>query len=528
MEEGVGYVKIEVKDRYGTSTGANGINFNLKDTAIGTYTATQKVKITCTMYDDGEPIVLEYDNYLSVDVKDESVINNNLSLETRNREYVAISDDYQVQGPGLRIVNDNFTEKKNQFVEVTIDPNYEVQKVILPYDQDRITEVEYKTNLNNTIRIASGDMLEDAVNSGNGITKVAGVVISNETLGLGPNEYITYVSACMGNLRPSYTSSSSHYQVNPYANRFQVIGKLTNNNAVMEASVTVKTYGKDDAGNIVSGSESEITGKVVRVTTKQIALSTSVEDLSLKAGEKKTATFELSANYYYANMIGTSNPILYIKVPEHVSISSIKAISNVDGNLEVASNTAISEVDGAEYLKIQITGNAGSYFKGKENKITLTMDVEAGLQASGEYKWNEIAFWDLGGDTYRQYNSSGEQVQNIIELGDVLMPVINNKILTITAKNDLIVDTGLKLEGETSNRPPYNDSTEQTQKDTAVGFTLGTTGIYTVDIFNNLTTTVESVTTYIPVPKLGNNFGENFQEQYYKDNGDLDLEKTAF
>ncbi|MFV0393635.1 MAG: hypothetical protein ACK5LC_04450 [Coprobacillaceae bacterium] len=357
------------------------------------------------------------------------------------------------------------------------------------------------------------------------------VSISQESLGLASNEYITYVTAKMGTLSKGFKSALAISYASTANNKFRVLGKLAD--GIDEAAVEVKTYSKDDGGIVDTNTINSLSRKVVRRASAGVSIATPTSAVKVEAGKTATATFAATNDhYYYTSIIGAKNPKLYIKIPEHVTIptSSISVTSSVDGNLGFDANYITSNVDGQKYLEIQIYGNVGSFFNGKSPRITVTLDIQTSVQAKGNYKWSDYAFWDFNSTSYTSYGSYLGPVNNIINPGDIMVPAQKEIEFTITAKEELMVDTYIIPEGQTEAKPEYDDTSDETKKSTAVGFTPSAIGNYTVQIFNNRKDVVNSVTTYIPVPKYndttdqGYDFGQNFQSQPFSWNMKLSQE----
>ncbi|MGL4382211.1 MAG: SdrD B-like domain-containing protein, partial [Bacilli bacterium] len=93
---------------------------------------------------------------------------------------------------------------------------------------------------------------------------------------------------------------------------------------------------------------------------------------------------------------------------------------------------------------------------------------------------------------------------------EIILPAVANSF-TITANENLVIDSYITPKGESGRRPVFDGT-----KETAVGFTPGTNAIYTLDIFNNRKTGVDSLVMYVPIPKEKNDFGSDFQNNAFK------------
>jgi hypothetical protein len=79
--------------------------------------------------------------------------------------------------------------------------------------------------------------------------------------------------------------------------------------------------------------------------------------------------------------------------------------------------------------------------------------------------------------------------------------VVNANGLNIIPNKNLLISTYLIPSGGTK-QPAY----DITQPQTAIPFTPSSNGTYTVEFFNNRDDVVDFLETYLPIPRVGNNY----------------------
>jgi hypothetical protein len=510
-----GYIKSQWINRYNQTTPVTAFA-STENTSVGLYTATHKPQMQVIAYDD-TVINIEKDVFVKVNVVNS--VDNKLGITMYNNEFYDEADDYYIMGPRMRIFNDQVTDKTNQHVEYTIDPNYEVRKVTFPKDETlgSIGDIVYKTNLNSTLQTATTSQIIEHSDL---------AYITKDSLGLSANEYLIYADAAIGGVSKRYETVR---EINSVNNKANIIGKLKD--GVNSANITVRTYATLVDGSIEPNSEASITKAINRVSAPTSTMAVYASGVSMNAGETKTITLNaVPRAHYRSNTIALMNPKMYIRIPKNteIDISSIKITGNIDGPLPfTVTGPYTSAISGERFLEIAITGKTGYFFEDAVYEIKVEFDINAGLSAQGNYNLPEYIFWkdDVSINygiayTFPAIVSDTLDVDNDGDTTEKLIPV-QDKDLQIIAKQELIIDTFIVPEGETR-KPPYDGTLA-----TATGFTPGTTAKYTVDMLNNRTDIVNEVRSYIPVPREGNNFGTNFQDNPFYWNMKLSTTPTV-
>ncbi|GAB3961583.1 hypothetical protein GCM10027614_85010 [Micromonospora vulcania] len=104
--------------------------------------------------------------------------------------------------------------KKNQMYQIKFDPNWEAYMVNIPFDStisgNKISEVQYKTNLNDAFRTFDGALIKN----NNQMYR-----LDAKAVGLEEGEYFTEVKANVGDFAPGYqsTEASATYRWNSTA-----------------------------------------------------------------------------------------------------------------------------------------------------------------------------------------------------------------------------------------------------------------------------------------------------------------------
>ncbi|MCA9364791.1 MAG: carboxypeptidase regulatory-like domain-containing protein [Candidatus Moranbacteria bacterium] len=471
----------------------------------GTYIADERVYVDVTLYDD-TVIRREYSQKVSIDVVDAVDNKLNLSATSSTFPYYAYTSDYEISGPRLALENDQVTKKEHQWLEYTIDPNYEVSQISFPYDLDDVTQVEYMTNLNPAIQVATGtDIISGSSYSADSRR------ISKESLGLSTNEYFTFARAYIGDFEKGWSSHSSSSR-NVFQQAMQMLGKLKN--GINTATVTTRTYATLPDMSVELGTENVQVSTVERTISPVVSINASSSNFAIYAGDREEVSFVLGGSlYYYTDQVGTINPNVFFRLPDNVDIdqSTVLAVDNHNGSIPVTVTGPYMSTTGERFLKFALTGSVGALFGKEIHSISLSFDLVTDVSAFGNYNWSDYVFFqDTVSGLSHQYYLHPAPVLDVYDadndgdLTETLLPFYSN-LLTILPKKELLITTEITPSGQ-SPRPPY-DGTDAT----VTRFTPATTASYSVDIFNNRDDIVDELRAYLPVPKTGYDFGTNFQ-----------------
>ncbi|TLG75492.1 hypothetical protein [Culicoidibacter larvae] len=509
------------------------VNYSLPlELNVGTYTASQVDKVTYTWYDDTTTTVSRSGAISSVEVVDSYPNKVNINPNTTENTFSTGIKDQLDFVANVQVQNKQAGALTNQTYEVNIDSNFKAVKIHFPFDRtvtdNQVTQMYYKTNLNNTWQTYTGDVT--AFNN-----KISS--ISKTQMGLSDDEFITGFKANIGDLSFGYMSSVTTGGAG--SNIVGVLGTLDvgsgqvnivysiyddsdKANTLVSSTRTVKEYKSD---NMTFMSNSSASYRDVKNPNTVITNVTAGNVFNIKANLRAFVLY-----HGYKNGIqAIENPDIYLREPANlkINLSSIK-VTDQDGNPVAFIVSQHTNSFGETMYTLKTQNSAiGSYFSEdfKEKYLNITYDVQTLVKASGSYQINELMSWgrqdikpitNIDGlattiDKY-DFNGNGNTTEPMLAVSTNQINIAENK--------NVLVETFLALKGEA----PKGAYVEGDTSNLAY-FTPGTEADYTIKITNNGDVPADAMTTYVPIPKTGQSFGSSFQSDAFK--WDMTLETAV-
>ncbi|HHP9240046.1 TPA: bacterial Ig-like domain-containing protein [Listeria monocytogenes] len=492
-----------------------------KGTPAGTYSTSKAPHAVITTY-DGE--VFETDA-LTTNTNDLTTLapldtcnvvdttENKLSLTAANGQ---LNPNNETWAGSIQINNKNSAGvKKNQMYQIKFDPNWEAYMVNIPFDStisgNKISEVQYKTNLNDAFRTFDGALIKN----NNQMYR-----LDAKAVGLEEGEYFTEVKANVGDFAPGYQSTvaSASYRWDCTASYGKIKPGVTSvqyEGAIWDAD--------DEANTKVSGIST------YRISSTESTAANGTAAFYNKAGTKvKTATAGETINtkatlllhdYPYGTRTVLNDPEVYLHAIEGTTIqpSSIK-LTDQDGkdvNFTVEQETA-NNGDKVYVLKttdVSVGGYVGYPAKNKYLNISynttfdVTLDKSINMDAQQVIAWGANVTPSLANNTFSDLgldvNKNGRDNEKLLS--------VNSSTLSISKQDTVTVETFLSVAGEGA-KAAYVEGEDSTVS----YFTPGTDADYTVKITNTSSGNASTFELYIPIPKTGQDFGDKFQSEPFK------------
>ncbi|MGL5042337.1 MAG: SdrD B-like domain-containing protein [Culicoidibacterales bacterium] len=443
-------------------------------------------------------------------------LNNKSRLVMGGDSFDDIDPEYLTKLPIMRIWNDTtLNPKKKQVVEIETDSTYEGYAISMPeFTGTIVSEIAYKTNLGK-VGVATGKEIETTRRS----KDVNARRITRTSVGLTENEYFIYGKALVGDI-PEQKSSGNFYSSDTQA--LFILGRLKV--GANSAKVTLRSW-SDNAGQKESGSENELSRIITRRTTKIENYQPNMKNISIEAGKSVAISGELGIESIYSiPTIALKDPKIYLRIPQGFDIDPASISVTQDGK------NVVSEIkppypiaNGERGIAIQVKGKTGVSFDEtsiRHSKFVYKYTLKAADRASGNYPFSELVFFEAP----REFLPAVKDIYDVKGNGKQdLLGKAKDGQLTVQERKVLLIDTFIQPEGE-SKRPPYDSQ----KPETAVRFTPGTRADYTVDILNNGNSIGTNVQIYLPIPRIGNNFGTDFQQAPFKWNMKQDIKNYTF
>lgn len=502
-----------------TSNSIYGVKYKVpKGTPAGTYSTAKAPHAVITTY-DGE--VFESDA-LTTNTNDLTTLDtcnvvdtteNKLSLTAANGQ---LNPNNETWGGSIQINNKNSAGvKKNQMYQIKFDPNWEAYMVNIPFDStisgNKISEVQYKTNLNDTFRTFDGALIKN----NNQMYR-----LDAKAVGLEEGEYFTEVKANVGDFAPGYlsTEASATYRWNSTASYGKIKPGVTSvqyEGAIWDAD--------DEANTKVSGVST------YKISSAESTAANGTAAFYNKAGTKvKTATAGETINtkatlllhdYPYGTRTVLNDPEVYLHALEGTTIqpSSIK-LTDQDGkdvNFTVEQETANN---GDKVYVLKTTDVSVGTFVGYPTKtkylnisynttFDVTLDKSINMDAQQVIAWGANVTPSLSNNTFSDLgldvNKNGRDNERLLS--------VNSSTLSIPKQDTVTVETFLSVAGEGA-KAAYVEGEDSTVS----YFTPGTDADYTVKITNTSSGNASTFELYIPIPKTGQDFGDKFQSEPFK------------
>lgn len=518
--------KVVINNKHLNNSAASnsiyGVKYKVpKGTPAGTYSTSKAPHAVITTY-DGE--VFETDA-LTTNTNDLTTLapldtcnvvdtsENKLSLTAANGQ---LNPNNETWGGSIQINNKNSAGvKKNQMYQIKFDPNWEAYMVNIPFDStisgNKISEVQYKTNLNDAFRTFDGALIKN----NNQMYR-----LDAKAVGLEEGEYFTEVKANVGDFAPGYlsTEASATYRWNSTASYGKIKPGVTSvqyEGAIWDAD--------DEANTKVSGVST------YKISSAESTAANGTAAFYNKAGTKvKTATAGETINtkatlllhdYPYGTRTVLNDPEVYLHALEGTTIqpSSIK-LTDQDGkdvNFTVEQETANN---GDKVYVLKTTDVSVGVYVGYPTKhkylnvsydttFDVTLDKSINMDAQQVIAWGANVTPSLSNNTFSDLgldvNKNGRDNEKLLS--------VNSSTLSIPKQDTVTVETFLSVAGEGA-KAAYVEGEDSTVS----YFTPGTDADYTVKITNTSSGNASTFELYIPIPKTGQDFGSKFQSEPFK------------
>jgi|GEM_PF-4310387 len=509
-DDTLGYVEFEFTNPIWSPI----IDVTVSTTGVspGTYLATNPSYNKSTMIDGTEVMTTLYPMTLGIVVRAE--LENKLDFAVLGDvEYFPYASDYESNGPVLRIFNNSPSIKTDQWIEIEVPNEYLATQIVFPYDR----------NSNDTADLKIWYETSDDIGEWKEVTSLSQVSlsaisarISMQSLALPDGITLTKIKAYIGNVGAYFESTPNSSTRSVTATTPKIVGKLKD--GMTEAVFKGATYAAPLVGTEYAGTRVESNNaKVIRTNTPTTSILQQMNNVSVVAGDTQKAMLNLSSTYQYGGLTAMVNPEIYLRVPVGISYSNPQVISATGGTATISEPYITTT--GEQIVKITTNNvKVGTAFGGNlDLRPRIEFDVVADLQTSGgTYQWSDYLLLKDDVSSFSNYFMHPNPQADIYDIdndGDLTEMTVSPRFgttLTVYPVETLTIDTYITPQGE--NRHPNYDGTDAT----SVGFTPGATANYTVDIFNNNVEPLTGFEAYIPVPKIGNNFGTNFQTGPFK------------
>lgn len=386
---------------------------------------------------------------------------------------------------------------KDQVVEMEWT-SYETNFVSIPNNLNKVTEIQYKTNKNQELRTASGSQLN--------ITTLF-TTMSSESVGLTEGEYFTFVKAHMGDFEPGYSASYRSDSIGYFEGRYldsrgkPVVG-------ANQISQVLKLYSEKD-GVIDPKSVATRTLIANKYSAKSVvSVDQANAAATVVAGEKVKTSYKITPSPHFYNnetQFGLSNPVVYFKNVNGVSYSDFSISKSTPGFM-INSVSLIKGADGNDYTRVEISGDVGQYYDSKKFPLTIDYTINTQKFSKGVLRFNDLVLVEMDGNA--EARTGVQFTKNDVKEGKNYLRGNNIYSLNITPSAELYVNSFIRRD-DGNIQPPYNEE----DSTTAVGLVPNSQVKYTVEIMNSMTSPVNSVETFIPVPKEGKDFGKKIQNK---------------
>nr|EAH3854792.1 LPXTG cell wall anchor domain-containing protein [Listeria monocytogenes] len=505
-----------------TSNSIYGVKYKVpKGTPAGTYSTAKAPHAVITTY-DGE--VFESDA-LTTNPNDLTTIapldtckvvdttENKMTLTTANGQ---LNPNNETWAGSIQINNKKSAGvKKNQMYQIKFDPNWEAYMVNIPFDStisgNKISEVQYKTNLNDAFRTFDGALIKN----NNQMYR-----LDAKAVGLEEGEYFTEVKANVGDFAPGYqsTEASATYRWNSTASYGKIKPGVTSvqyEGAIWDADDESNTKVSGISTYKVSSAESTVANGTAAFYNKA---GTKVKTASAGETINTKATLVLH-DYPYGTRTVLNDPEVYLHALEGTTIqpSSIKLTDQggKDVNFTVEQETANNgdKVYALKTTDVSVGVYVGYPTKHKYLNISYDTTFDVTLNKSINMDAQQVIAWGANVTPATGTNTFSDLGLDVNKNGrdnDKLLSV-NSSTLSIPKQDTVTVETFLSVAGE-GDKAAYMEGEDSTVS----YFSPGTDADYTVKITNTSSGNASTFELYIPIPKTGQDFGSKFQSEPFK------------
>ncbi|QIK69211.1 hypothetical protein G7062_02415 [Erysipelothrix sp. HDW6C] len=486
-------------------------------------------------------------SHVVLDENDPEANNEKLTIVASQRNYSsnklpAGTEEFKIIAANFSIVNGPSKPKKAQWLEYFIGDGFLADEISFPVSagQPKPSIMYYRTSFDAPdapLREAKGNQIIISRKH-----EMTGYAINRKSIHLQNGEYLVYAKAFIGDVGAS-TGNEGNYLGRPTLFAF---GKLSDDPAVTSAKMKLKTWSDDGSGGVVPNSLTDTDAYVNRDKIGRENLSSGVvsgKDGTIVAGGvvngttpvaplQITAQFANNGFNYSSQAMSIQNPTFYIRVPKYTTAAMTDAsgLSLVQDSIVVrqtGNSTLEYEVSGPTYSNVDESAiykvttknaNYGHYYGARDaatttapyvtQPIMLDFKLEASIIGGGNYDLKDIIFIEMPDGNYFQpsYGQIAVAKDNFNVRGDGKrgnISTVNSVPFSVVSQKALLIDTYFKKQGSDYREPAYNPTLGN-----AVDFTAGSESGYYVDIMNNSGEAMTELTTYVPSPKTGIDFGD--------------------
>lgn len=481
-------------------------------TAPGIYEIPTADYVELTMYDGIVVTRTVTNNKYAVEIVDE--FKNQLTKVSNGSGYVfdntGVSEHSTFVG-AMQFKNDTGAVVTDQVFEMIVEPAFKTTSVYIPKGNEEISNVVYKTNLNSNERSYVGTFSSYSRRAGEPSSDNYNR-LTRKMLSLEDGEYITYVRADMGSFDNGYMMDINYAQIN----RIVIYGSLAKGET--SANLTYNMYDKNNPATNIITQSNDIVGKVT--TVFQHLNSGGFNTKIINAGQKYTVSGSMSAR---VDMITQVNQGALIHNPKFYYVEEVNRFLDVDNILfwndrGQAVNFTYETRDLDDGRKLYSFDFDQEYIgaydfddfaTAREYAIYFRFDVNTSIKASGTDQAVNV-FWGGDNPTSGGFAPGIDVNQDGVADERFFSPLAPSALVTINKNNNVLVETGLSVEGEPS-LPSYVVGNEGT----IARFTPGTNADLKVEVLNNDDVPANDTTVYIPIPKTGVDFGDHFQTEAF-------------
>lgn len=436
----------------------------------------------------------------------------------------------------------------------------------IPVDRGAtVTNIQYRTNLDSTLRVYQSGSLSSTTYSGSGVAnKKWSVVVTAAGAGLADGEYFTYLCADV----PAYSTGYIGY--NPSAgaapdNGGVTFGKFLEGGAHSYADVATMTMEDiDEDGNLLGTGQTSATTGVTSTLDDSFTVQMHVGSANLNAVGSITAPILPSTatagetvnvngrieltNYPYKNAQMTIHPVLYLRLPKDIAVEDLQLYKVQTVDTGAAAKTERLLTADSDYTVTKREEPSGDYnvyqirFSGTQGRIgwfndelgqraiRLSFDMAIGLGAKAQgldlrdclFVADEDHAIEAQGSLASFQVPDQFDVDNDGDTAELMSTTASAKLAISAARRGLLFKSGVKLSGESGY---YDYDSANPDKKTAY-----LTGDQTLDfrfIAQNSTgrdldqEETSSFYYFIPVPKTGDKWDPHFQDDPFAFSVDL-------
>lgn len=377
----------------------------------------------------------------------------------------------------------------------------------------------------------------------------SGALITNTALGLDINTSITYIKVDIGSIPKNFIIPEG-------------LSNLMNNSQAESTTIDSEYYGWRYVSCGVYGAWKEGTSETVRsdlrlyntgessdsgLTAMLQAQSSAPEVLNgvgninkqqVTAGDSFTISGWINNSNWDWNLL--QDPVLYVFMPEGFSHSNLKVTKadSVSGPEEIGTFTYAGQDVTVYKYKIDIGHTTrGTYqpdFTSKD--MTVSMTVTAGPRARiGTYHINDFLGFStenfgelkavIKADHWDHSNWNTQKYTEALNASTIGGKVNDGfTMVSLSEKTGVAVKQGYEITAQASfsvkdaetgtvTNYIYDDSTEETKKNTTAVLERGDTVTMTIDVKNNAKTYLDHCTIYVPLMNKEANFGGGFMPE---------------